>query len=100
MLFALKNSLSMKYCIKTEFPSVEKSEDGSPQLFIFSTEMKGNAQDDEVSPRGPPWTSIHAQYITIANTSAVEGMRYCIFILAICFLHLELSGNIYTLRTK
>lgn len=73
MLFPLKSSLSIKYCIKSEFPFVEESEDGSPQLFIFSSEMKGNAQEDEVSPRGWAWTSIHAQYYyhEYVSTSAV-----------------------------
>lgn len=69
MLFPQKSSLSINYCIKSEFPSVEESEDGSPQLFIFSTEMKGNAQEDEVSPRGGAWTSIHAQYYDCEHIS-------------------------------
>lgn len=53
----LKSSLSITHYVK----SVEKSEAGS-LLFIFSTEMKGNALEDEESPQGRAWTSIHAQY--------------------------------------
>lgn len=41
---------------------VEESEDGSSQLLIFRTKMKGNARQDEVSPQGRSWTSIHVQY--------------------------------------